>query len=294
MAADEAHEALNSHTTAKLMEYKNSLDAHAAVTKQLINQKQHLPQSVTPLPTKSSRFSNVHLENFQRSPNPYEVPSATGSLPDQQIHPTTTVAPQTDYHWRQTLYGSQHSMHSLPNQPPRPTTSVHHNRPDDSKVIPQTVDMAFNINHLTPVNHDQALKHPKVQFTGLGNVFIFYNQLLNAMEQFGIYLLPLTNVKHQLSLCPTAHRGIHVDLYRRTMMASTLYHMLQSSKVVPMECMSIRNIINWFAEVNDGYIMLYAMLELVHQAIQTNAVMSPPKSQDYHDNIHLYAQKFNA
>jgi len=58
--------------------------------------------------------------------------------------------------------------------------------------------------------------------------------------------------------------------------------------------MSIRNIINWFAEVNDGYIMLYAMLELVHQALQTNAVMSPPKSQDYHDNIHLYAQKFNA
>lgn len=77
-------------------------------------------------------------------------------------------------------------------------------------------------------------------------------------------------------------------------MASTLYQKIQSSTVVPMEYTSIRNIINQFAEVNDGYAVLYAMLELVHPALQTNAVMSPPKSQDCNDDIHLYAQKFDA
>lgn len=229
------------------MEHKNSLDAHAAATKQLIHQKQHLPPSVTPLPTKSSSFSNVQLDNnFQRSPNPYKVPSTTGSLPDHHNNPTTTVAPQADYNGRQTLYGSQHSTNSLPNQPQRPPNGGHTTRLDDSMAIPQTVDMTFNNNYLPPVNHDQALKHAKVQFTGLGDVFVFYNQLLNAMEQFGIYLLPLTNVKYQLSLCPSAHRGIPVDPYRRTTMASTLYQKLQSSDVVPMEYTSIRNIIKLF------------------------------------------------
>jgi hypothetical protein len=36
------------------------------------------------------------------------------------------------------------------------------------------------------------------------------------------------------------------------------------------------------------------MLELVHPALLTDAVMLPPKSQDCHDDIHLYARKFDA
>jgi hypothetical protein len=61
-----------------------------------------------------------------------------------------------------------------------------------------------------------------------------------------------------------------------------------------MEYTSIQNIINRYAESNDGYQVLYAMLELVHPALQTDAVISAPKSGDCEEDIHLYAQKFDA
>jgi hypothetical protein len=134
----------------------------------------------------------------------------------------------------------------------------------------------------------------KIQFTGLGDIFVFYNQLMNALEQFGIYLIPLNTVKYQVSLCPTHHKDIPIDQHRQQLMASTLYQKLQSTDVIPLEYTSIRNIINRYAESNDGYQVLYAMLELVHPALQTDAVISAPKSGECDEDIHLYAQKFDA
>jgi hypothetical protein len=79
--------------------------------------------------------------------------------------------------------------------------------------VPQPVHTMFN--SLPLVNHDQAMKRAKIQFSGLGDLFIFYNQLMNAMEQFCIYLVPLTQVKYQQSLCPTKFHGIDIDTYRK-------------------------------------------------------------------------------
>jgi hypothetical protein len=61
-----------------------------------------------------------------------------------------------------------------------------------------------------------------------------------------------------------------------------------------MEYTAICNIINCYAELNDGYKVLYAMLELVHPALQKDAVILPPKSEECGENVHLYAQKFDA
>jgi hypothetical protein len=77
-------------------------------------------------------------------------------------------------------------------------------------------------------------------------------------------------------------------------MASTLYQKLQDTDVISMEYTAIRNIINRYAEQNDGYKVLYAMLELVHPALQKDAVILPPKSEECNEDIHLYAQKFDA
>jgi hypothetical protein len=41
-------------------------------------------------------------------------------------------------------------------------------------------------------------------------MFVFYNQLLSSMEQFGIYLVPLHQVKHQVDLCPTHVNGVEI------------------------------------------------------------------------------------
>jgi len=112
------------------------------------------------------------------------------------------------------------------------------------------------------------VKRAKIQFTGLGGMFIFYYQLLNSMEQFGIFLLLLNPVKYQVDLCPVKVNGTVITEQRRQLMASSLYQKLQNVDVIPMEYTSIRNIVNWFAEHNDGYKVLYAMLELVHPALQ--------------------------
>jgi hypothetical protein len=157
-----------------------------------------------------------------------------------------------------------------------------------------SIDMQHNADQLPPVNYDYAIKHSRIQFTGLGDMFVFYNQLLNGMDQFGVYLLPLNMVDYQKSLCPTEMHGITITPWRKQMMASTLYRKLQHTDVIGLEHTAIRNIVNRFAEHNDGYEVLYAMLELVHPKLQKDAVILPPKSHKCDDDIHTYYQKFDA
>jgi len=269
-AADDGFAALRQAKMTELEDFKASLsEARNATTgathtpfdptANTINNRHSTGTLPTVSPGPAKRFTNARVNhNFKPSPNPYDIPSSTASLPSGILRTSNNTA------------------------------SEQHN---DAISIPHMVQTS---TPLPPVNHDQALKRAKIQFTGLGDIFVFYSQLLNAMGQFGIYLVPLPNVKYQQSLCPTHYRGWEIDEYRKQTMGSTLYQKLQSIEVIPMEYTSIRNIINRFAEDNDGYKVLYAMLELVHPALQRDAVMSPPRSADCDDDIHLYAQKFDA
>lgn len=63
----------------------------------------------------------------------------------------------------------------------------------------------YTEHFLPTVNHEQALKRAKNQFTCLGDMFVFYNQLLNC----------------------------------RQIMASTLYQKLHNTEVISMEYTSI-------------------------------------------------------
>jgi hypothetical protein len=72
-----------------------------------------------------------------------------------------------------------------------------------------------------------------------------------------------------------------------------LYQKLQSIDAIPMEYTSICNIINRYAESNNGYEVLYAMLDLLHPAQQTDVVISGPKSEECEEDIHLHALKFD-
>jgi hypothetical protein len=97
-----------------------------------------------------------------------------------------------------------------------------------------------------------------------------------------------------MSLCPNSYNNIVISEYRKQSMANTIYQKLQNPDVIPMEYTSIRNIINQYAKSTDGYAVLYSMLELVHPALQTDAVILPPKSHECDEDIRLYAQKFDA
>jgi hypothetical protein len=39
-------------------------------------------------------------------------------------------------------------------------------------------------------------------------MFVFYNQLLNALEQFGVFLTPLNSVQYNESLCPAIYNDL--------------------------------------------------------------------------------------
>lgn len=119
--------------------------------------------------------------NFRRSPNPFD---SSTSLPDLNYRRSPTFMDRQQHN---NNFYRQHDKTSYPNNIP---STVHIDHYMDSTTLP-------------PVNHDQALKRAKIQFTGLGDMFVFYNQLLNGMEQFGVYLVPLNQVSYQMDLCPT-------------------------------------------------------------------------------------------
>jgi hypothetical protein len=62
----------------------------------------------------------------------------------------------------------------------------------------------------------------------------------------------------------------------------------------PLEHSSIRDIISCFAAHNDGYQVLYAILEMVHPALHKYAVVLPPNSSDCNKDVHLYAKKYES
>jgi hypothetical protein len=125
-------------------------------------------------------------------------------------------------------------------------------------------------------------------------MFVFYSQLFNALEQFRIFPIPLSQVKYNMSLCPLEHDNNILTAQHYDSMSKRLYQKLQNPEVIPMEHSSIQNIINGFVECNNWYQALYAMLELFHPALHKDAVLLPPKSMDCNKDIHLYAQKFDS
>jgi len=119
---------------------------------------------------------------------------------------------------------------------------------------------------------------------------VFYNQLLNGVEPYGVYLVPLAEAELNKSLCPTHYSGYPISPARRKAMAATLYQKLQDHNVIALEFTSARTIINRFAQLNDGYQVLYAMIEPL---LQTDALYTQPESQHFND-IYEYATKMDS
>jgi len=238
-------------------------------------------------PSISNRWTSVCSENAATNkPTQTADPPVQGPPP---IHPHAVDPPSS----RQQQCSTNNNY-----CPPDTNTSTQH-------PIPHTVHLPVHTGdtkepsrldqlELPPVNHNAAIKHAKIQYTGLGDLFVFHTQLLNGMEQFGIYLSPLDTVKYQQSVCPAKYNHQPITPRRYRTMASTLYQKLQNPEVIPLEHTAIRNIINRYAEKNDGYKVLYAMLELVHPALHQDAVLLPPKSTECNEDVHFYAQKFDS
>ena len=114
---------------------------------------------------------------------------------------------------------------------------------------------------LPPLLYDMVMKRTSVQYTGQGEILVFYNQLMNGLSPYGCYLKKIVDIQVDETLCPAQWEGIPITDARYLQMAGCIYQKLASVDVIPMEYTHARNIINRFAEANDGYKALYALLE---------------------------------
>ena len=143
---------------------------------------------------------------------------------------------------------------------------------------------------LPSLQYDNIMKRANVQYTGEHDILVFYNQLMNGVAHYGLYLCPVTEFALGKSLCPTEYRGVPINDARYKLMASCLYQKLATFDTIPAEFTQARTTINTYATANDGYKVLYAMIEpMLYQEKVTTA----PLESQWRD-IHEYALKLQS
>ena len=181
---------------------------------------------------------------------------------------------------------------SSPSRDPWGRISQPQQKDNNMSTAPVTPPQKSGATMLTvqPLNHTHFINRAQFQFTG--RVFTFYTQIYNSGPQYGVYLVPLDEVSNDHSLCPYSVNGhIFTDQEYRAM-ASTLYEKLARTDVISMTYTDIRNIIDRYADLNDGYLILREMLEDDHPGMQKDPIHRAPNSSDCDGNLQEYTTRF--
>jgi hypothetical protein len=64
--------------------------------------------------------------------------------------------------------------------------------------------------------------------------------------------------------------------------------------VIPDQYSRYRSIIDRYVDTNDGYLVLYEMLEDEHPAMQQDPIQRPPTSNECQDDIQEYSARFTS
>jgi hypothetical protein len=144
------------------------------------------------------------------------------------------------------------------------------------------------------LDHHNFINKADIKYMGPGRIFTFYNKLLNFGHQYGLYLLPLTELRYEQSLCPKEINGHQFNPTEYRLMAATLLEKLTRSDVIPDEYTKERNIVERHIKKNDGYLALYDLLEPHHGLLQKRIKMKAPDSADFGSDIHEYTAQFEA
>lgn len=127
----------------------------------------------------------------------------------------------------------------------------------------------------------------------MDDTLVFYTQLLNQAFQWGILLKPINHIQFGESLCPQHYNGKPITKARYQSMSAILYEFLSKPDTIPLDQTGPRQIVNRLADANDGYHILYAMLQTVHPGLNKDAIVDMPNINQCID-IHEYATKCDA
>ena len=76
---------------------------------------------------------------------------------------------------------------------------------------------------LPPLLYDMVMKRTSVQYAGQSDILVFYNQLMNGVNPYGVFLKKIIDIKIDETLCPDSWEGIEISNHRYLQMASCLY-----------------------------------------------------------------------
>lgn len=134
------------------------------------------------------------------------------------------------------------------------------------------------------------MKRAQIKYTG--QPYVFYNKLRNIGQQYGVYLKPLNQIKYGFSLCPEDHDEHTFDDEEYHQMAAALYEKFADTQCISEDYQRIRNIIDRYNEDNDGYQILYEIMEDAHPALQQDSIYRAPQSTDCDNDIQEYTARF--
>lgn len=83
------------------------------------------------------------------------------------------------------------------------------------------------------LNFDTLIKRAKVTYTGQDDVIVFYNQLYNICNTYGLFMCKLKEMTLDMSICPDECNKLTISANRKALMASCLYMILRSPKWTP-------------------------------------------------------------
>ena len=107
----------------------------------------------------------------------------------------------------------------------------------------------------TTTQTNQFHKYFKAKLETLHTVLTFYQQLYAQGKNYGIHLLPLTDISTDVDLCP-----VDVSRQARNAMMIALYQKLQDPDCVSLDFKNAQNFITAYASISDGFSVLYQLI----------------------------------
>ena len=257
-------------------------------------QEEHTTSSkfVSPIPTvvqPSKRFPNVDTSLFlprdiNRTTQPAtrhtdHIPSdpiASGDQSPKQTSPPAATKPTV---WSK--YGPPTNLLDSPGV----TVNPHYSFPGGGG--------SYNNDGLPYLNHASLLKHTKEAYPGREQSYTWYMKFRSTVQQWGMLLIRIDDIKKDKSLCPTVYHGTTITPSRYQDMAFSLYQLLAQTSIISGDYTDLRNIINRHAGSQDGYRILYDIMERVHPRLDPDATFPLPQSIETTD-IHEYYQQVDS
>jgi hypothetical protein len=137
------------------------------------------------------------------------------------------------------------------------------------------------------LHHSNLLKHTKEAYPGSEQSYTWYMEFRSTVQQWGVLLLRMESFQKNVSLCPQEYHGIPITPTRYRDMAFSLYQVLAQNTIITDAHSDVQNILNRHASTQDGYHVMYDIMERIHPKLDPDTTYPVPNSIDCAD-IHEY------